>query len=57
MVAQTFRDMYFVLAQNARRSFLLLGHLKEDYQTLRLCLGVWRGRKGKALRGAKYEEK
>lgn len=24
---------------------------------LRLCFGVWRGRKGEALRGVKYEEK
>jgi len=23
----------------------------------RLCLGIWRGRKGKTLRGAIYEEK
>jgi hypothetical protein len=32
-------------------------HLYSLPKTLRLCLGVWRGRKGKALRGAKYEEK
>jgi len=30
---------------------------ENKYRGVRLCLGVWRGREGKALRGGKYEGK